>query len=340
MLTLYIILLILILLSIKSPTNSISLDFCGKETSNIIKGIFIWLVFISHLSQYIQQYHPQLLNYGVGYIKSFLGQMIVVPFLFYSGYGIMLSIKNKGINYIDKIPSKRVMSVLLNFDVAVIIYIIIDFLLGITLSSNQIILSLIAWDSVGNSNWYIFTILILYLISYLSSKILGYSLRCVISICGLVCFYSLVMYFFKDSWWYDTTFAYAFGSLYCFYKKQADQILTKFYYTLLIVTTCIFVLLIFPPNVLGIVENIRSLFLSVIILLITMKVPLKNKFLSWSGKNLFPIYIYQRLPMILFSMCPLTGLTLVQQSPFLYIVSCIVITITITYFHKYFSIKL
>lgn len=42
-------------------------------------------------------------------------------FLFYSGYGIMESIKNKGEKYISTVPKKRILNVLVNFDIAVLI---------------------------------------------------------------------------------------------------------------------------------------------------------------------------------------------------------------------------
>lgn len=44
-------------------------------------------------------------------IKS-AGQLIVVMFLFYSGYGVMESVRSKGTAYIKSIPFKRVLSTL------------------------------------------------------------------------------------------------------------------------------------------------------------------------------------------------------------------------------------
>ncbi len=339
MICLYVILFIIIVISLRFPRNEIISDFSGKTTANLIKGIFIWLVFISHLAQYIQSSYPQMLEYGFNNLRSFLGQMIVVPFLFYSGYGVLIGVKKWG-GYINTIPSKRVLTVLFNFDVAVLLFIIMDFAIGLPITPKQIILSFIAWDSVGNSNWYIFTIIILYLITFSASKLFGYSTRCIATICVLVFLYSLVMSFLKASWWYDTTFAYAAGSIYCFFKERIDRLLNRHYKELVVVSSVFFILFAFAPNIMGFAENIRSVFLSLLILLFTMRVPLKNKFLLWSGKNLFPLYIYQRIPMIFLSVVPMGTLPLMQWSPLLYITICFVATIFIAYLHKYIAIRL
>lgn len=338
MIWLYIILLIVIVVSLRFPRNETISEFSGKTTANLIKGIFIWLVFISHLAQYMQSAHPRMFEYGFNIINFFLGQSIVVPFLFYSGYGVLMGVKNGG-GYVNTIPSKRVLTVLLNFDVAVLLFIVMNLAIGLPITPKQIILSFIAWDSVGNSNWYIFTIIILYLITFTASKLFGYSTRCIASICVLVFLYSLIMSLLKASWWYDTTFAYAAGSIYCFFKERIDRLLNRHYKKLVVVSSVIFTFLVFVPNIMGFAENIRSVFLSLLILLITMRIPLRNKFLLWSGKNLFPLYIFQRIPMIFLSTVPMGALPLIQQSPLLYITLCFVVTVFIAYLHKYIAIK-
>jgi len=233
-----------------------------------------------------------------------------------------------------------VLSVLLNFDVAVLLFIIMDFAIGIQVAPEKALLSFIAWDSVGNSNWYIFAIIMLYLITYVSAKVFGYSTRCIASICALVFLYTVVMGFLKATWWYDTAFAYAFGSVYCFYKEKIDTELKRHYLGCVIVSLIFFIILAFLPNFRGLTVNIRAVVLSLLVLLITMRIPLKNRFLLWSGKNLFPLYIYQRLPMILLSVVPIGTLPLLQQTPWLYITSCLFVTILIAHIHKYIAIKL
>lgn len=71
-----------------------------------IKGIFVVLIFLSHSCQYID---TKTLPFFRLYLLlgSILGQLIVAPFLFYSGYGVMEQIKDKGESYVDQMPKKE-----------------------------------------------------------------------------------------------------------------------------------------------------------------------------------------------------------------------------------------
>lgn len=150
-------------------------DFLSKEKTDSIKGIFILIVFLSHISEYfaaagadLSAWHDKLLFL----IPKAFGQLMVVMFLFYSGYGVMESIKKKGIEYINRIPRKRVLNTLLNYDVAVVIFAATGLMIGNEASMSSFCLSLTAWDSVGNSNWYIFIILVCYLLTFLTIRFL------------------------------------------------------------------------------------------------------------------------------------------------------------------------
>ena len=63
------------------------------EQSQAIKGVFVITVFFSHFCSYVvfdKWYDALMLKYC-----HWLGQLMVVPFLFYSGYGIFESVKKK-----------------------------------------------------------------------------------------------------------------------------------------------------------------------------------------------------------------------------------------------------
>lgn len=66
-------------------------DYISRDQSTAINGLFTVLVFLSHVCNYISLDG----NFDKPYstFKSYLLQMVVVPFLFYSGFGIMESIK-------------------------------------------------------------------------------------------------------------------------------------------------------------------------------------------------------------------------------------------------------
>ncbi len=77
----------------------------SPEQTTVIKGIFVLLVFASHVGQYLSlDAADGILTHAYLVIRTKLGQMIVVPFLFYSGYGIRCSIDRKGEPYLRAFP--------------------------------------------------------------------------------------------------------------------------------------------------------------------------------------------------------------------------------------------
>ena len=56
-----------------------------------------------------------------------------------------------------------------------------------------------------------------------------------------------------------------------------------------------------------IAHNIKSIAFAAIVVMATMKISVDSMLLKWSGEHLFPLYIYQRIPMIvLFSLFPIS----------------------------------
>ena len=167
---------VLALWGIKPLKKRFYADYLSKDKTNSIKGLFILLIVLTHSLPYIERSGYQFVRMDDKIFLSSLyhiGQLVVVMFLFYSGYGVSESFKKKGMNYAKSMPRHRILSTLLNFDVAVIFFIILSLILGITLTVKQSLLALTAWESVGNSNWYIFIILLCYTIKlrdYMKNK--------------------------------------------------------------------------------------------------------------------------------------------------------------------------
>jgi len=340
MICLYLILGLVFVFSFKKLKNEHwNSEYISKYTTNVIKGVCIWIVFICHISSYLNRipslpYYDILLFVANGYVK----QLLVVPFLFYSGYGVTLAIKNKGADYASTIPRVRCLSTLVNFDIAVLIFLIINLTLGNFFDIKQIVLSFLAIDSVGNSNWYIFCILICYLISWVSYKIMGINHKMIYAIVLLVIAYTLIMVKYSEgSWWYDSAYSYAGGAIFAWKRDKLLSFFRNNYVTVGIISIFGFVLCYYSPTFFGIMPNFSGLFLCIIIILLCNKIKLKNNFLHWSGKNLFPLYIYQRVPMLIFSsICD--GL-IMYNHPYIYILLCLVCTIIIALAYKYFSVN-
>lgn len=104
MLFFYLLLALLVLSSIKYQKAGFVDSYLSMDTTNMVKGIFILLVFIKHATPYVLKagWTPSGLCGDLFYlVDNNVGQWIVTMFLFYSGYGVMESIKCKGIRKTD-----------------------------------------------------------------------------------------------------------------------------------------------------------------------------------------------------------------------------------------------
>lgn len=308
MILFFIFILGLIFISFKS-VRGYNENYLSFDITNAIKGVFILLVFISHANPYIKQAGYDYGSYGdTLYLKiiSCIGQWIVTLFLFYSGYGVMESVKRKGYYYIVSFPRKRILPLLINFDIAVSLYIILDLLLNKPITLEQSLLSFIAWDSVGNSNWYIFVILVCYIVTYgifsISMHCFGesqfnigyYNHALIITVLLLVTM--AVLSYFKDEYWYDTILCYSAGCLFSIKKTEVFELTKKYYKSVflgLVILLCCIPLI--PIYAKGLTLNAFNIVFALLVVVISMKFRVKNRFIMWLGQNLFPIYIYQRV---------------------------------------------
>lgn len=342
MLILYLALFLLVVFSLRYNVNGYNEDYLSFDTTNSVKGIFILLVFVSHVVPYIV--NAGYVSDGVmgdlfWKIHSRVGQWIVAMFLFYSGYGIMESIKKKGAGYVASIPKKRILTVLFNFDVAVFAYILVALFLGNEIPISKCLLSFVGWESLGNSNWYIFVIMLAYLITYVSFVCFKNKRISSYTVCFLLFLAMLVLSVFKGTYWYDTILCFGAGLLYSQHKDVADSFARKHYVlSLTIVLIACILLYNLPFWLRGLCYNMFCIAFCLLIVLLTMKFRINSKWLKWFGKNLFPLYIYQRVPMILLS--SVAGGYFVLQYPVSYAVTCFAITILITLLYKYWAIKL
>lgn len=235
----YVVILILVLFGVSLRRNDDARkEFLSKDSSNAIKGVGILLVFLRHANQYVRNGGYDYSGIGDSLfllIDSMLDQLIVIMFLFFSGYGVFCSIKKKGDSYVKSIPKHRILNTLVNFDIAVFFFIILAFIVGRELTLKQVLLSLIAWEDVGNSNWYIFVIFICYFSTWLAFcfgflGIWGHKTNkdwLSIFVCFALILISIVFLIVagKGRWWYDTILVYPMGMLYGYYKDRIYNIL-------------------------------------------------------------------------------------------------------------------
>ena len=309
---------------ILNPTEIYS-DYLSIDKTNSIKGIFVILIVLSHSQGYLTL-QDNILNSLYSVFAGILGQGVVIMFLFYSGYTMMLSCTKKGPDYVKSIPVKRVLMVLFNFDVAILIFLIVQTLLGSKFSVGRILLAFTSLGSLGNSNWYIFAIMMLYLITYLSFIIGKNNKTLVLAIAFILTFaYIVVMHRFKESYWYDTALLYPIGMLWYTIKDKAEKLLSKSVFIYLAVLGFMLALLVVAHHFSyrTVISMVYYIIMGIIILMVTMKIQIQNKILEFFGKNLFAIYILQRIPMMIFDRLGL------NENPYIFVILSFVATIVI-----------
>ena len=284
------------------PFNQYYDDCLSKEQTSCINGLFVIIIFISHFKKYIATLSTaDSILYRTPLLFS---QLVVVSFLFYSGFGLMESYKKKGQEYISTFPQKRFLKVFLDFALALLLFLLVQTILGKTYSVKHILLSFTGLVSIGNSCWYMFAIFTFYIIVYLSFTIFRNNkygaliLATLLSIAYMLCFHFLLSNF--ESYFYDTYLCLIFGMWFSVFKDYFMNFINKWYTYIsifLFLITSLFVLYFFLGSN-PFVFNVISIIFSILLVMVTMKIKIQNPILAWIGKHTFWIYIIQRLPMI------------------------------------------
>lgn len=341
----YILLFVVVLISLKVDVGSEEFfNPVDRYTTTSIKGFFIGVVFIRHIVGYMHSGDDPIGSYWAywlfGVTDKCFGQLMVVMFLFYSGYGVMSAIYAKGRSYVSTMPTKRILNTLVNFDVAVCVFCLLASVLGRGLSFGNTFLAFTGWTSVGNSNWYIFAILICYILTWIGGAFFGrHILRFVVL---SLCLAMLVLSFTRPSCWYNTIMSYAAGCMYAAYRDKVEYLIKQYYWTALISVTLLFSVLFCIAwtgfDFYGIFYNVYSIIFALLVVILSFKIKVGNPILHWMGNRLFPIYIYQRVPMIFFSM--VFGRQFAHDNWIVYVFLCSFVTVLIAWLYPYFEVDL
>ncbi len=304
----------------------------SKERTSLINGFFIWIVFISHLQSY--GIESQGADLFISKILGFIGQCCVATFFFYSGYGIMTKLHMKQAIYARQLITKRFPTLLLHMTIAVCVFWGVQTLYGQEYELKQILLSFIAWDAIGNSNWFIFITLSSYLIiasSFLLWHKVGESMVALSTAFMLICVIFVVRN--KGPWWYNTCLCIPAGMIFCIWRKRIEDLISVlnipvWIWGLLLILTSL-ILYNFMPWPAS-MNNIAAILFAFGITLLFSCISIRNPplFLCWSGgPALFYLYIFQRIPMIIGAKAEWN-----QHHLFLYELFCFVSTLLIAKF--------
>ena len=295
-------------------------EYLSRQHTSMVNGVFIWLVFLRHFGQY-QPSFAGVDEWILLHECDFLGQLIVSTFFFFSGWGIMSSLQKKGQLYVKNLICVRFPGLLRKFVLAVLVFLGIQAMLGEYYPWERVMWSLIGWLSVGNSNWFIFMTLLMYLLVAGSCAVVSVNrpLTGVLLVCVLLAVVVFVVGEIKYSYWYDTLYCLPAGMMYQLLHRYIKRNWLKwlglaavvlipagwwFYHHVWELAS------VMPFHQFwfrGMWGNVGSVLFATGVALLAgswsilfPSVSTAGRWLAWcGGPALFYIYIYQRIPMLL-----------------------------------------
>lgn len=298
-------------------------DLLDQSQTYAINGFMICLVVFRHIISRLVRHgyfaHELAVSCrwdGWAYrIDGLMFQLLVVTFLFYSGYGIVEQIKRKGAKYIDDIPSRRILSTYLNFAIAICAFCAVHFVFSSGVPIKRMLASFIFIRQIDNPAWYICCIMWCYLGTYIAALLVKKNIHAGGGYGGVwfVVFNFVFDALFvvimstvrpNESKWFNTIFAYTFGVFVSTYRERSVKFIDKFSLPLFLgsLIACL-VLSQISLEWLGIKHNLMGICFMVLILVSTSKVRFGNRFVCWLGKSLFPIYMYHMLLLLVWKCC-------------------------------------
>lgn len=284
--------------------NDFFQDYCSHKNTSTVNGFFSVLIFLSHGASYLKL--DDVIDAPYLSVRSFLGQLVVVTYLFYSGYGIMESIKKKGLTYVKGMPVNRLFKLWYHFALAICLYIVTRILVNGKFNLKNTLLAFTGYTSIGNSNWYMFVTFVMYIIIIISflvfkkSQKLSLISTLVLTVAFLYAEYKVGL----PDRFFNTAICFPVGMIFSVVKPKIDKILMKNDVIWCIVVVALaggITVFSHIRNNLIIYYELLSVFFAMFITLLLMKVSIKSTVLDWFGSHIFSFFILQRIPMILLS---------------------------------------
>lgn len=308
-----------------APIHLFHKDYLSHKNTTLINGVFVILVYLSHSSAKCNLNHALDIPYIS--LKQHLLQLVVVTFLFYSGYGMCESMKRKS-DYIQSIFKKRLPMLFIHFNIAIALYLLVQKMLGKTYGILHILKASIGFSSVGNSNWYIFVILLLYIFMIVAGLLTKNKwIRVHIMTLLVMVYITIMVKMNMPTRFYNTVLCFNLGMYYSLLKDKIDAVVMKNQGTYL---CCLFVSMLlywvcYRLKTTHLIYYILWTFVFMnLVLLFSMKVKMNNPLIHWFGSNIFGIYILQRIPINI--LCSLK----LQSYPYMFVMICLLLTVIMT----------
>ena len=310
--------------------------FLDKNSSDVIKGLFILLIVFSHILNAFP--YSGFGSLPLKIFRGILGQLCVSMFFFISGYGIFSSIDKNGNKYSKSILSNRLFRLFIYTSISLVPFFIYSAILGKNHPISDYFLAFIGLKSFGNvTTWFIFAIFVCYLLTgivFLFSFKNKFIPVCIISSGTII--YVVVMYFLKmEYYWWDTIVCFPFGIIAWMSKNKINDLLSKkkfIPFIVMAISISIVGVLQWSGIPLIIKMPFTNFFFCLFFVALTKVFALKSSFFCFLGRASWAVYL-----MHLFVVCCFTDIGTIPNEWINYLVlfvSAVLIGIPFFYLYK------
>lgn len=286
-------------------------NYLSIENSNALKGIFVILVVLHHLSLLVSIVDGALIfSFATGYLFPLLtriGFLCVSIFFFLSGYGSYQQLCQKGEKYLDRYLVNKLVKIILPFIVVAAIYFGFDVLIYGLDKSLDILAGIVAGETIVSNGWYIIAILIIYFFFFVAFKFFKSFKYQIVALSLLTIAYMLTVILLGfGAHWYQNCFLFVVGVIWKKYELPINNYIREKTWTkiaillfafLVIYSAYVFIVMRFDnlPFVSASFNLILSLVFVPLIMLLITKVRIQTRYWVFLGSISLEIYILHGL---------------------------------------------
>lgn len=278
-----------------------NINYLSKSNTNSIKGIAALLIVLHHIS----------LNFffssTVNNLLVKIGSPMVAIFMFYSGFGLVINYLNNE-KYLNRFCYKRLSTIVIPYLLSIVICLVIKSICN----DENLINNFYIIDRNGSTyvmySWYVFCIIFLYVLFFITFKYLNLKKAVITEAIIIILYIILLKMIGWGDYWYKTSTIFLVGQLVALRREDLDKIFKKHYFTSLVSSLILFVstFLIKINNTIVsfLVYQICIISFIFIVLSLSTKIKVYNKFTSFLGTISYEIYLIHGSIILLYLSLP------------------------------------
>ena len=211
-------------------------DYFSRPTTEALKGYLALGVLLHHI---YQSTHFIRTDTVLGFFLDSLGAYCVSFFFFISGYGLLTSFNRNGGGYLCNYQRNRALPLFCINALLVVVYATLKTLLGIEVTTCNIVLSFFYGGDIVTNGWFLLVIMLFYEMFYLAAKYFSKSVCMTVSILTLA-YIGISVLLKMPGWWHMSCLAFPCGLLFSKYKQKIDIALSRHHLILMTIIALLF----------------------------------------------------------------------------------------------------